>query len=89
MNLFEWAVRLAIKLVAMAVVISAVPGAALMGLDATIPKLMARHYALAAMYGVAVLSAFVGTVPLALGIERYALKALRWPPLKAVTRSSQ
>jgi hypothetical protein len=40
---------------------------------------MARHYALAGMYGLALLTAFVGTLPLGLGIERYALKALRWP----------
>lgn len=79
MTLFEWAVRLAIKLVAMAVVIVAMAGAAVMGLDAVIAKLMARNYALAGIYGLAVLAAFVGTLPLGLAIERYALTALRWP----------
>jgi hypothetical protein len=79
MTFVEWAVRALIKLVAMAIVIAAVIGASLMGLDAIIPKLMARHYALAGMFSVAMLSAFVGTLPLALGVERYALKVLRWP----------
>lgn len=79
MTFVEWAVRALIKLVAVAIVIAAVIGASLMGLDAIIPKLMARHYALAGMFSVAILSALVGTLPLALGIERYALKVLRWP----------
>lgn len=79
MTFVEWSVRVAIKLLAMAAVIVACIGASLMGLDSIIPKLMARRYALAGMYGVAVLAAFVGTLPLGLAIERYALKALRWP----------
>ncbi|WP_321817898.1 MULTISPECIES: hypothetical protein [unclassified Paraburkholderia] len=79
MKLGEWLVRAAIKLVAMAAVVIAYLSAALMGLDELIPKLMARHYVMAGMYGVGVLSAFVGTLPLGLAIERHALKALRWP----------
>ncbi len=79
MTLIEWLVRAAIKLIAMVAVIVACIGASLMGLDSIIPKLMARHYALAGMYGLALLTAFVGTLPLGLAIERYALKALRWP----------
>jgi hypothetical protein len=79
MKLSEWLVRVAIKLVAMAAVVIACLGAALIGLDEIIPKLMARHYEMAGMYGVAVLSAFVGTLPPGLAIERYGLKALRWP----------
>lgn len=78
MSFFEWFVRAYIKLVAFAAVLVACIGAALMGLDAIIPKLMARHYTMAGIYGMAVLSAFVGAVPLALAIERYALRALRW-----------
>jgi predicted cobalt transporter CbtA len=85
MTLVEWAVRALIKLVATAIVVAAVIGASLMGLDAIIPKLMARHYAVAGMFSIAMLSAFVGTLPLALGFERGALTALgclvsRWRP---------
>ncbi|WP_430233447.1 hypothetical protein [Paraburkholderia tropica] len=79
MTFVEWCTRMAIKLLAMAAVIVACTGAGWLGLDSIIPTLMARHYALAAMYGVAVLAAFVGALPLGLAIERYALKALGWP----------
>jgi len=79
MTFVEWVVRASIRLLAMVAVIVARIGASLMGLESIIPKLMAHHYALAGMYGLALLTAFVGTLPLGLGIERYALKALRWP----------